>query len=49
MEDTTIVKTIRFDKEMVEKIQKMSDESERGFSAQVRFMLKEYIRLKENK
>ena len=42
-----ILKSIRFDPETVEKIQKMADEAERNFTEQVRFMLKEYIKIKE--
>lgn len=44
-----IVKSIRFDKETAEKIQKMADEAERNFGAQVRFIISEYIRSKEIK
>ena len=43
----TIVKSIRLEKELAEKIQKMADESQRDFTKQIRFMLLEYIRLKE--
>ena len=45
----TIVKSIRLEKELAEKIQKMADESQRDFTKQIRFMLLEYIRLKEGK
>ena len=45
----TITKTIRFDKETIEKIEKLAEDSERDFSGQVRFMCKEYMRLKERK
>ena len=34
-----IIKSIRFDKETAEKIQKMADEAERNFGAQVRFIV----------
>uniref|UniRef100_A0AAU8AY40 Uncharacterized protein n=1 Tax=Dulem virus 73 TaxID=3145784 RepID=A0AAU8AY40_9VIRU len=44
-----IVKSIRFDKETAEKLQKMADEAERNFGAQVRFIISEYIRSKEIK
>jgi len=44
-----ITKGIRFEKELVEKIEEMGREAERDFSSQVRFMLKEYIRMKENR
>lgn len=42
-------KTIRFENDLLEKIGQMAKDSERDFSSQVRFMLKEYIKLKENK
>lgn len=42
-----ILKTIRFDPKTVATIQEMADESERNFTEQVRFIIKEYIRLKE--
>lgn len=41
------IKSIRFDNELIEKIEKMAKEAERDFSSQVRYMCKEYIRLKE--
>lgn len=44
--DTT-KKTIIFENETIEKIEKMAKESERDFSGQVRFIIKEYIRMKE--
>ena len=44
----TIVKSIRFEKDLAEKIQKMADNGQRDFTKQVRFMLLEYIRIKEN-
>lgn len=44
-----ITKGIRFEKELVEKIEEMGKEAERDFSSQVRFMLKEYIKLKETR
>lgn len=43
----TIVKSIRFERELAEKIQKMAEQGQRDFTKQVRFMLLEYIRLKE--
>lgn len=45
----TIVKSIRFEKELADKIQKMADENQRDFTKQVRFMLLQYIQMKENK
>lgn len=53
MQDETIQettpKTIRFDNELIKTIDKMAFQSERDFSGQVRFMLKEYLRIKESK
>lgn len=43
----TTKKTIIFENETIEKIEKMAKESERDFSGQVRFIIKEYIRMKE--
>lgn len=43
------VKSIRFTEELIKKIEKMAQESERDFSSQVRFMCREYINMKENK
>lgn len=40
-------KTINFEEELVAKIEKMAKEAERDFSGQVRWIIKEYIRLKE--
>ena len=45
----TITKTIRFETKLHEKIQKLADESDRDFTKQVKFMLKEYIRITEKK
>lgn len=42
-----VSKTIRIEKNLVEKIEKMGAETERDFSSQVRFMLKEYLRIRE--
>jgi len=44
----TIVKSIRFEKDLAEKIQKMAEQGQRDFTKQVRFMLLEYIRMKES-
>lgn len=43
-----VLKTIRFEPQTIEKINKMAEESERNFTEQVRFIIKEYIRMKEN-
>ena len=48
MEDK-IKKTIIFENELHDKIVKMAEENERDFSKQVKFMLREYIKLKESK
>ena len=45
----TITKTIRMEPDLIEKIEKLADESERDFTKQVKFMLIEYIRSKEIK
>lgn len=44
-----IKKTINFDTELVKKIEEMAKEAERDFSGQVRFIIKEYIRIIERK
>lgn len=49
MEKDTITKTLRLEKDLCEKIQNMANESQRDFTKQVRFMLTEYIKMKENK
>lgn len=43
------VKSIRFDDELIKKIENMAKEAERDFSSQVRFMCREYIKMKESK
>lgn len=47
-QDTT-QKTIRFENDLIKTIEELGQESERDFSSQVRFMLKEYLRIKERK
>lgn len=42
-------KTIIFEMDLIEKIEKLAKETERDFSGQVRWMLKEYIRMKEER
>ena len=42
-------KTIRIEKELIEKIEKLREGTERTFSQQVRLMLKNYINMLENK
>ena len=49
MNKETITKTIRFETNLHEKIQKMADENDRDFTKQVKFMLKEYIKITEKK
>lgn len=46
--DTT-TKSIRFEQDMIDQIEQMAKDSERDFSSQVRFMLKEYIKIREKK
>lgn len=43
----TMKKTIIFETEMIEKIEKMAKEAERDFSGQVRWIIREYIKIKE--
>lgn len=47
MLEDRVKKTMLFEKDLYEKVQTMADESQRDFSKQVRYMLTEYIRLKE--
>lgn len=41
-------KTVRMERELIEKIEQQAKKAERDFSGQVRFMLKEYIRIMKN-
>lgn len=45
----TMKKTIIFEVDMIEKIEKMARETERDFSGQVRWIIREYIRQKEER
>ena len=45
----TIIKTIRFEKELAEKIEALANQSQRDFAKQVRFMLLQYMELIERK
>lgn len=45
----TIIKTIRFEKELAEKIETLANQSQRDFAKQVRFMLLQYMELIERK
>ena len=47
-ETPKITKTIKMEKDLIDKINAMGKKTERDFSSQVRFMLKEYIKIKEN-
>lgn len=49
MEEKLITKTIRMPESLIEKIKKMGEEKERDFSSEIRFIVKEYIRITENK
>lgn len=42
-------KSIRFEPELIKKIEELAEESERDFSKQVKFMLKKYIEIIETK
>jgi len=44
----TTVKSIRLEKDLADKIERMAEQGQRDFTKQVRFMLLEYIRMKEN-
>ena len=45
----TVQKSIRLEPELLQKIEKLAEESERDFSKQVKFMLKKYIEIIETK
>ncbi len=47
--DDKIKKTMIIERDLHEKIMEMAKESQRDFTKQVKFMLREYIRMKENK
>ena len=49
MEDDKVKKTIIFEKDLHDKVVEMAKTSERDFTKQVKFMLREYIKMKENK
>lgn len=42
-------KTLRMEKDLIEKIEKLAKESQRDFTKQVKFMLRKYIEITENK
>ena len=44
-----VKKTINFDIDMVKKIEELAKEAERDFSGEIRFIIKEYLRVKEGK
>lgn len=44
-----VVKTLRFEVDLAEKIQKMADQNQRDFTKQVRFMLLSYIEMMERR
>ena len=48
MEDNLIQKSVKFEAETIVEINKLGKTAERDFSAQVRFMVKEYLRLIKN-
>lgn len=43
-----VMKSIVFDRELDEQIKKLADENERSFNAQVIYMLKQYLKLKNS-
>lgn len=45
----TIIKTIRFEKELAERIETLANQNQRDFAKQVRFMLLQYMELIERK
>ena len=45
----TVVKSIRLEKSLCEKIQELADKGQRDFTKQVRFMLLNYINMMEQK
>lgn len=49
MEYEKIKKTIIMENDLVNKINELAQNSERDFSKQVKFMLREYLKIKENK
>lgn len=46
MEDK-VKKTMLFEKELHDKIMKLAEQNDRDFTKQVKYMLKEYMRIKE--
>ena len=49
MKKETITKTLRFETDLHDKIQKLADESQRDFTKQVKFMIIEYMKITEKK
>lgn len=47
--EENIKKSIIFDKELHDKVTKLASENDRDFTKQVKFMLREYIRINEKK
>jgi len=48
-DNETQQKTIRFEKEIIEKIDELRKGTERNFSQQVKFMIKKYLEIIEQK
>ena len=44
-QEEKITKTIRLEKSLVEKIEKLAKENERDFSKQMKYMLKKYLEI----
>lgn len=48
-DNETQQKTIRFEKELIKKIDELREGTERNFSQQVKYMIKKYLEIKEEK
>lgn len=47
--EDTVIKSIRFEKDLHDKILKIAEENDRDFSSQVRFICKRYFEMTEKK
>lgn len=48
MQKESEIKSIRMEKELIDRIEIQAKKAERDFSGQVRYMLKEYLRIMQN-
>lgn|GEM_PF-827161 len=48
-DNDTQQKTIRFEKDLIEQIENLAKGTERDFSKQVKFMLRQYIKITQEK